>query len=315
MPSHIKTDEDWLEFSAYHQSHLGITLNRQEMVKNAGMKQLAKLMLNSLWGKFAESGGYAIHKVINSSDEYREMEERWDAGEIDINFRMQCLNGDVVINYRNIDDDEEKFAHLSRTNVALASFVTAWGALILWEQMDLLGKRVLYHDTDSIVYEYDPALYNIPVGKYLGEWEDETPGKSIVQFVSTGPKTYAFGVLQDPEPVSTESVDDCIRSGDDYWLNGDSMRRLKFKCKSKGFSQNYFNQSRVNFKQLHMLLLGDIDTIKTCSLRFDWNRLEGKMKTRMEEKVLTMTYDKGEIDRTDFTVYPFGYEKFLMVRG
>ena len=312
MPAHIKTDQDWEEFAKYHKTKLGIELNRREMVKNAGKKQLAKMMLNSLWGKFAETGGYAVHETLKTCDEYQAMEDRWDMGFIDVNFRMQCLNGDTIVNYREIDDPEQEFNHLSRTNVALSSFVTAWGALTLWEQMDLLGSRVLYHDTDSIVYEYDPAKYNIPVGKYLGEWEDETPGKPIVQFVSTGPKTYAFGVLQEPEPVSDEAMEECLKNGDEFWLNGDTMRRLKYKCKSKGFSQNYFNQSRVNFQQLHRLLLGDIDTIKTCSLRFDWNRVSGTMKTRMEEKILTMTYDKGEIDPSDFTVYPFGYEKFFM---
>jgi hypothetical protein len=312
MPAHLRTDDDWAEFALYHQRELGIELDRTKMQKNAGKKQLAKMMLNSLWGKFAEAGDYTVQKICRRADEYLDLECMWDSGSIDITFRMQCLNGDVMVAYKQLDRGEHSDRLNLRTNVALASFVTAWGALVLWEQMNLLGKRVLYHDTDSIIYERDPSQYNIPVGKYLGEWEDETGGKPIVQFVSTGPKTYAYAVLENPEPVTEEKLSECLRSGEEFWMctGGLEMRRLKYKCKSKGFSQNYHNESLVNFKQLHRLLIGDIETIKTCSLKFNWNRLQGKMTTSMEEKLLSLTYDKGVIDRSDFMVYPYGYENY-----
>jgi hypothetical protein len=312
MPAHIQSDEQWDEYALYHRRELGVELERSKMVKNAGKKQLAKMMLNSLWGKFAEAGDYTKEKICHRPDEYLELECLWDMGSIDITFRMQCLNGDVMVAYRQLENGEDIDRLNMRTNVALASFVTAWGALILWEQMNLLGKRVLYHDTDSIIYERDPEKYNIPVGKYLGEWEDETGGKPIVQFVSTGPKTYAYAVLENPEPVTDEKLTECLQSGEEFWVctGGLEMRRLKYKCKSKGFSQNYHNESLVNFKQLHRLLIGDIETIKTCSLKFNWNRMKGEMTSGMEEKLLSLTYDKGVIDRSDFMVYPYGYENY-----
>lgn len=312
MPAHIRTDADWEEFSSYHRRELGVDLARGSMVKNPGKKQLAKMMLNSLWGKFAEAGDYTVHKMCRRPDEYLSLEYMWDCGSIDITFRLQCLNGDVMVAYRNVDPGEHDDRLNLKSNVALAAFVTAWGALILWEQMDKLGKRVLYHDTDSIIYEYDTDKYNIPIGKYLGEWEDETGGKPIVQFVSTGPKTYAYAVLEDEETVDDAKLEQCLKDGEEFWVSGDglTMRRLKYKCKSKGFSQSYHNQSKVNFKQLHRLLIGDIETIKTCSIKFNWNRVQGRMTTANEEKLLRLTYDKGVVDRSDFTVYPYGYENF-----
>lgn len=60
--------------------------------------------------------------------------------------------------------------------------------------MNKLGDRVLYHDTDSIIYEYNRNLYNIPEGRYLGEWECETGGNPIIKFTSIGPKSYAYVV-------------------------------------------------------------------------------------------------------------------------
>lgn len=57
---------------------------------------------------------------------------------------------------------------------------------------DKLGARVLYHDTDSIIYENRLGAFNIPDGRYLGEWECETGGSPIIKFVSIGPKCYAY---------------------------------------------------------------------------------------------------------------------------
>ena len=61
--------------------------------------------------------------------------------------------------------------------------------------MKKLGDRVLMNDTDSIVYIYDPELYNIPEGGLLGDWEVEdidSKNGGIREFVGMGPKTYAI---------------------------------------------------------------------------------------------------------------------------
>ena len=51
--------------------------------------------------------------------------------------------------------------------------MTAYGRLQLWREVHKLGKRVLYFDTDSIIYIRDPDGYNIPQGHLLDEWERE----------------------------------------------------------------------------------------------------------------------------------------------
>jgi len=53
----------------------------------------------------------------------------------------------------------------------VGAYVTMWGRRMLWQEMKKLGQRVIYHDTDSIIYEYDPVeAYNTPQGKILGDW-------------------------------------------------------------------------------------------------------------------------------------------------
>jgi hypothetical protein len=44
---------------------------------------------------------------------------------------------------------------LSNRNVVIASFVTAYARLELYEVINKLGKSVLYFDTDSIIYIED----------------------------------------------------------------------------------------------------------------------------------------------------------------
>jgi hypothetical protein len=55
--------------------------------------------------------------------------------------------------------------------------------------------RVLYMDTDSIIYEYDADKMDPmePVsGDKLGQWKDEYPDHWIREYVSGGAKAYAL---------------------------------------------------------------------------------------------------------------------------
>ena len=83
--------------------------------------------------------------------------------------------------------------HLRTTDVLLAAFVTAQARLRLYAMLSLIGERVIYHDTDSIVYEYVPGMPDVPLGDRFGEWGSEL-GKNHVMtdFVALGPKTYAY---------------------------------------------------------------------------------------------------------------------------
>lgn len=69
------------------------------------------------------------------------------------------------------------------TNIFVAAFTTAWARMKLYSEMDKLGRAVLYHDTDSIIYasngENDP-----PLGNFLGDFTDELNGDVITTFVS-----------------------------------------------------------------------------------------------------------------------------------
>ena len=69
--------------------------------------------------------------------------------------------------------------------------------------MNWLGNRVMYHDTDSVIYMSYPGQWKPLTGKYLGDLADElachqigcsgcSTGHWIVEFVSYGAKNYAY---------------------------------------------------------------------------------------------------------------------------
>lgn len=69
------------------------------------------------------------------------------------------------------------------TNVFLAAFTTCHARLKLYDEIDRLGKAVLYMDTDSIIYESD-GQNDLRLGDYLGDFTDELDGDLIKIFVS-----------------------------------------------------------------------------------------------------------------------------------
>ena len=53
-----------------------------------------------------------------------------------------------------------------KTNVIITSMCSAYACLKLWKIMNRLGKRVMYHDTNSVIYVCCPGQWKPPIGKY-----------------------------------------------------------------------------------------------------------------------------------------------------
>ncbi len=85
------------------------------------------------------------------------------------------------------------------TSIILASFVTAHAKLKLFELLEQLGCRVLYFDTDSVIYTCCPCEQPLRFESNLGDLADEIvgnygPGARITEFASLGPKTYCLAI-------------------------------------------------------------------------------------------------------------------------
>ena len=74
----------------------------------------------------------------------------------------------------------------------MAAFTTCHSRLKLYESLDTLQQRVLYYDTDSVIYRWRPNQPSITTGDFLGDMTDELDGDVITEFVSGGAKNYGY---------------------------------------------------------------------------------------------------------------------------
>lgn len=124
-----------------------------------------------------------------------------------------------------------------RTNVVIAAYTTAQARLKLYSYLKQLGHRVLYCDTDSVVFTSVPGQWEPPLGDYLGDLTDEVPDKkapdnTITHFVTGGPKNYAYNLLK-PNKKGQTSI-----------------------CKVRGITLNYKNALDINFQTVKELVTG-----------------------------------------------------------
>ena len=103
---------------------------------------------------------------------------------------VQLVNGETVeIQYL---EKEEFVEENNKVNIVIAAFTTAYARLKLYDLLDLLQERVLYYDTDSVVYVHKTGKPDPPLGDCLGELTDELNGGYITTFMSGGPKNYGY---------------------------------------------------------------------------------------------------------------------------
>lgn len=173
---------------------------------NPVKKQVAKIMLNSGWGKHCQRPNLAQSKIIqrNDMDSERDFMQRYDAGYFKISSIIPMKYGTAY----EQNDRASSNPNLHDSYIPAGLFVPAYGRLMLYEQMSKLGKRVLYHDTDSIIYIYDPTEdYNIPTSDIWGDWEEEDDSKiGIESFTAIAPKSYGYRLANGKEKTKFKGV-------------------------------------------------------------------------------------------------------------
>jgi hypothetical protein len=136
---------------------------------------------------------------------------------------LSLPNGRVMMTTKLNNDKARTNFHDSY--LPAGAFVPMYGRLMLHEQLAKLGDRVLYHDTDSIIYVYDPLLYNIPQGDVWGDWSVEKIASpkhgGIRSFVGVGPKSYGLRTFDGTESIKFKGVS--LRHAHRDMLNFDVM--------------------------------------------------------------------------------------------
>jgi hypothetical protein len=157
--------------------------------ENPGLRQLTKLMLNNLWGRYGMRQN--LSKSIFVSDVGPLVKLLTDPL-VEVQGVRVITEDCVQVIHRASNTDY--IATPKSTNIYIAVATTAWARIKLYKEMDKVGHRVHYCDTDSVIYKrsQDPSE-NLSTGNFLGDMTDElSPGDAIVDYVSGGPKNYGY---------------------------------------------------------------------------------------------------------------------------
>jgi hypothetical protein len=279
------------DYCAQYEQRMGVPLDRSRIHKNAGKRALAKLCLNSLWGKFGERVNMTQTKVVYSNEDLLRL---LDDVRYDVSYVTPVNNLATEVGYKLTEEFSFTDAHVGSVNIPIAAFTTAHARTRLYYALDLLQEQVLYYDTDSVLYYFNPSNprhVQLTRGSFLGDWTSELgSGTMCGTFLSTGPKSYSYQVRQ---------------------LNGE----VQTITKVKGFSKNIMNDSIINHNYMRMLVdsLGATQLLTTNPQRIMLKRGMGPpVITGVQSKVMSFTYSKRNVQVITDTVidtYPFGHRQ------
>ncbi|KAG5891209.1 hypothetical protein JTB14_036126 [Gonioctena quinquepunctata] len=189
-PSHCQTQAEKDRYIDRFLERENITLDFSKVIDNPGLRSLAKLILNSFWGKFGQRENQPKTSIVNQSAEFFRMMSN---PTIYVNTVLPVNEDTLIVNW---EYREEACDSLPTVNVVIAAFVTAQARLKLYSYLEQLEKRVLYYDTDSVIYVSRPGEFDIPTGEFVGDMTDELEKEGlnsyITEFVSGGPKNYSY---------------------------------------------------------------------------------------------------------------------------
>ena len=280
-PAGVDTEDQKQAYIKNYFEHEGIQLEYDKIAVNKELRTLAKMMLNSMWGKF----GQRLNKTqVQPFHDPHAFHRFLDTSTLDVR-HVSVINEDLVeVHYQYQDEDIPVSPNL---NIFVACFTTCWARLRLYTALEKLGERVLYYDTDSIIFLQDEGQVNPVLGEYLGDFTSELdPDDYITEFVSAGPKNYGY-----------------------------QTKLGHVECKVRGFRLNSEGKSQLNYNIMRLNVLEEIQkpllkprqtqVVKTHQIVRDPNTYE--LYTFPDYKRYQLVYDKRVVDPHTFLTYPYGY--------
>ena len=183
---------------------------------------------------------------------------------------------------------EGAYAPTTKGNIFIALFTTAIARLKLYDALDQLKERVLYYDTDSVIYTTKSDQAQLPLGKFLGEFTDETDGDVITEFGAAGPKSYSY--------KTSGGKTECKSKG---LRNTDAVRRVLNCDTMMTHIQQELQDPQAQKRKLHTNVYNHfIRNSKIKSIH-----LEDMIK------IFQVNWDKRVVDRTTGITFPYGYAR------
>ena len=216
-------------------------------------------------------------RIVSDPAEYFDLLSSDKINVTDANF----INDELIeVQYENVEEFVE--AH-GKTNVVIAAFTTARARLKLYSILEQLDRRVLYFDTDSVIYVSKDGEWEPPTGSYLGDLTDELDGAHNITFASGGPKNYSY-----------------------------ETNKGKTICKVRGITLNYRTKQFINHNVVcDMIFLKSISNENdkiTIDIPYKIVRdtRDKVVKTKSETKDYRIVYTKRRIVNS-FDTLPYGF--------
>ena len=315
LPSWVQTQADKEQFAAEYQNSTGITLDPKKLNgENKGLRQIGKIRMNSSWGRFAMRANKPKTVQVTSLIELHDLLNS-DKHE----FRAPRIIDDQTIELTYVNKEED--AELAKdTNIYIAAFTTSWARLMLYEALDILGGRVLYYDTDSVIYVRIPDLPDLKFGNMLGEWESEmAEGDYIEEFISAGPKNYGYHTFQGKTELKVKGFSlNCEGAGQlQYGLVRDNIIAeikdplvVDKSVKKPGFELERDADPEIGVEDVVLapnekVVARRYPITNSCHFKRDLTKMT--METTQQVKQYGLVYTKRVIDRETFKTYPYGY--------
>ena len=187
FPEHVIGEQKKDEYIRKYQEREGVTLRKDKIKYNSGLRSLEKVKLNNLWGKCAQNTNFPKVRYISKPADFFTI---LNSKAIEVTHIDLATNDRIRLSYKMQNDFVTPSAF---TNVIIAAFTTAHARLKLYSYLEKLQTQVLYFDTDSVIFKHTDSMYCPLFGDYLGDLTSELGhGEFITTFCSTGPKSYAY---------------------------------------------------------------------------------------------------------------------------
>ncbi|XP_056591324.1 uncharacterized protein LOC130431856 isoform X1 [Triplophysa dalaica] len=277
-PSHVTTEEDKQAYiDDYHQKE-GIQLDRQKICHNPAQRSINKLLLNSLWGRFSLRENMPNCKLLQSASDFSQF---IFGCKYEVKYFMFVSDEVALVQYRHV---EGSVYETRDVNVFIGAFTTAHARLELYNLMDRLGDRLLYSDTDSVIYVSRDGDWEPPLGPYLGDLTNELDSDDfIIEVASGGPKTYGYRTYKGKVTMKAKGI--TLNSENSKVITLDSLI---------GLVDSYVTSSDSN-----QHLLAHTDSIVR-------NKKNFTLRNKSVVKRFKVVYNKRQL-LPDYTTLPYGY--------
>ena len=258
-----------------------LALDENKMARgNPGLRQVAKLILNCLWGRLMmdlnkrKTDKYCSRQELDEFCGKVSEQSINDPRRVVLDLQMPVSDGCYLVKYKG------EFGHIKGKNQfgmqpirfalspATAAFVASQGRVKLYrELLDPLGERVLYNDTDSCIWHYVPGKDNptFPEAPVFGEITDETEGVPIMRYRGPTSKTYAleFPTLEQCKLLNKSPAYVGCHGQINFTKKALKVIKNRYLVKCKGFTlKTSIAKNRLTFDAIQQLMRDDSEGTK-----------------------------------------------------